>query len=114
LGAAKLPPDGGSQGSLTIRRWRLGIELRQLREAAGLTVDQVAAELYCSRSKVSRIEMGRVGVGPRDIRDMLELYAVSNEQRELIRQLAHEARQKRISGGVPMENSQTWSGPLLT
>jgi hypothetical protein len=39
--------------------------------------------------------MGRVGVGPRDIRDMLELYEVSNEQRELIRHLAHEARQKK-------------------
>jgi transcriptional regulator with XRE-family HTH domain len=66
-----------------------------LREAAGVTVDRVAAELYCSRSKVSRIEMGRVGVSPRDIRDMLQLYEVSNEQRELIQQLAHEARQKR-------------------
>jgi transcriptional regulator with XRE-family HTH domain len=60
-----------------------------------VTVDRVAAELYCSRSKVSRIEMGRVGVSPRDIRDMLQLYEVSNEQRELIQQLAHEARQKR-------------------
>jgi transcriptional regulator with XRE-family HTH domain len=90
-----LPPDGGSQGSLTIRRWRLGIELRQLREAAGLAVDEVAAELYCSRSKISRIEVGRVGVTPRDIRDMLQLYSASNEQRESIQQLAHEARQKR-------------------
>ena len=108
MGAARLPPDGGNQGSLTIRRWRLGVELRQLRESAGLTVDQVAAELYCSRSKVSRIEMGRVGVTQRDIRDMLQLYEAGNEQRELVRQLAHEARQKRICGGEPTESSQRW------
>jgi transcriptional regulator with XRE-family HTH domain len=80
---------------MTIRRWRLGVELRQLRESAGLTVDQVAAELYCSRSKVSRIEMGRVGVTQRDVRDMLQLYGASNEQRELVQRLAHEARQKK-------------------
>jgi hypothetical protein len=39
--------------------------------------------------------MGRVGVTQRDIRDMLQLYGASNEQRELVRRLAHEARQKK-------------------
>jgi hypothetical protein len=38
--------------------------------------------------------MGRVGVTPRDVRDMLELYEASDEQRAALRQLAYEARKK--------------------
>ncbi|HEV8651715.1 MAG TPA: helix-turn-helix transcriptional regulator [Actinomycetes bacterium] len=80
--------------SPTVRRRRLGIELRQLREAADLTIDQVAKALECSDSKVSRIETGRVGATPRDVRDMLALYQVSDEQRDALIQIAREARQK--------------------
>lgn len=76
----------------TVRRRRLAAELRRLREAADLTIDEVASKLECSASKISRIETGHVGVTPRDARDMLELYGVSGNARAELVQLAREAR----------------------
>ncbi len=55
-----------------IARIMLGSQLRQLREAAGVTVDQAAWLLRSSRSKVSRMETGRVGFKVRDVSDLLE------------------------------------------
>jgi transcriptional regulator with XRE-family HTH domain len=80
--------------SPTVRRRRLALELRRLREAAGLTCEEVAEHLECSASKISRVETGRVSVSPRDVRDMLELYRVPAEQREDLVQLARDSRQK--------------------
>ncbi|HKS48603.1 MAG TPA: helix-turn-helix transcriptional regulator [Amycolatopsis sp.] len=76
----------------TIRRRRLASELRRLREAAELTIDEVGEKLECSASKISRIETGHVGVTPRDARDMLELYGIAGDEREALVQLAREAR----------------------
>jgi len=83
-----------SDQSPTIRRRRLALELRRLRETAGLTCEQVAEHLECSASKISRVETGRVSVSPRDVRDMLDLYDVPGEQRESLVQLARDSRQK--------------------
>src|SRR5437763_15492362 len=80
--------------SPTVRRRRLAAELRRLREAADMTIDEVADKLECSASKVSRIETGQVGVTPRDARDMLELYHVTGEPLEVLVQLARDARKK--------------------
>ncbi|HTW00729.1 MAG TPA: helix-turn-helix transcriptional regulator [Streptosporangiaceae bacterium] len=80
--------------SPTVRRRRLALELRRLREAAKLTCEEVADHLECSASKISRVETGRVSVSPRDVRDMLELYGVSVTQREGLVQLARDSRQK--------------------
>jgi transcriptional regulator with XRE-family HTH domain len=79
---------------LVVRRRRLAVELRRLREAAGLTCEQVAARLDCSASKISRIETGRVSVSPRDVRDLLRIYGVPEDQQEVLIQLARESRQK--------------------
>jgi hypothetical protein len=80
--------------SPTVQRRRLGIELRHLREQAGKTIDEVARALECSDSKVSRIETGQVSATPRDVRDLLDLYRISGEQREALVQVARQARQK--------------------
>nr|WP_245648064.1 helix-turn-helix transcriptional regulator [Micromonospora rosaria] len=45
-------------------RWQLGRELHRLREAAGVSHKEIAAELGCSESKVYKIESGDVGVSP--------------------------------------------------
>jgi transcriptional regulator with XRE-family HTH domain len=84
----------GSEHSPTVRRRRLTLELRRLREAAGLTCEEVADHLECSASKISRVETGRVSVSPRDVRDMLDLYGVPAGQRESLVQLARDSRQK--------------------
>ncbi len=78
----------------TVRRRRLGAELRRLREESGLTIERVAKSLECSDSKISRIENGQVGASPRDVRDMLELYEVDAQQRDALIEIAREARQK--------------------
>jgi transcriptional regulator with XRE-family HTH domain len=76
------------------RRRRLGVELRRLRVASGLTIDKVAEELEFSAAKLSRIETGHVGVSPRDVRDMLALYGVAEEQRDKLMEVARQAREK--------------------
>lgn len=78
----------------TVRRRRLAHELRRLREAKGMTIEQVAKALECSDSKISRIETGRVGATPRDVRDMLALYDVDPAERETLMRIAREARQR--------------------
>jgi transcriptional regulator with XRE-family HTH domain len=83
-----------AEHSPTVRRRRLALELRRLREAARLTCEEVAEHLECSTSKVSRIETGRVSVSPRDVRDMLDLYGVSAQQGASLVQLARDSRQK--------------------
>jgi transcriptional regulator with XRE-family HTH domain len=83
-----------SAQSPTVRRRRLALELRRLREAARLTCEEVAERLECSASKISRVETGRVSVSPRDVRDMLEIYGIPEDQRESLVQLARDSRQK--------------------
>jgi transcriptional regulator with XRE-family HTH domain len=83
-----------TRGSPSIQRRRLGIELRRQREQAGLTIEDVATHLECSASKISRIENGQVSATPRDVRDMLALYGVAEEQLHAMMQMAREARVK--------------------
>lgn len=80
--------------SPTIRRRRLGAELRRYREAAGVTIDMVAERLGCSTSKVSRIETGHTTATPRDVVDMLDIYGVPDRETEELVEIAREARQK--------------------
>jgi transcriptional regulator with XRE-family HTH domain len=80
--------------SPTVQRRRLGSELRHLREQAGMTIEEVAAALECSHSKVSRIETGQVSATPRDVRDILDLYKVDPKERDALVQVARQARQR--------------------
>lgn len=82
-----------TSGGPTVRRRRLGAELRRLREAADVSVEQVCELLRCSISKISRLENGRVPVRTRDVSDLLTLYGVSDEEhREALLALARESR----------------------
>jgi transcriptional regulator with XRE-family HTH domain len=80
--------------SPTIRRRRLGVELRRHREAMGVTIDVVADRLGCSTSKVSRIETGHTSVTPSDVRNILDIYGVAESIKAELVQIAREARQK--------------------
>jgi len=80
--------------SPTIRRRRLGAELRRYRDAAGVTIDVVAERLGCSPSKVSRIETGHTSATPRDVKDMLDIYGVGGSESDELVQISREARQK--------------------
>jgi len=80
--------------SPTIRRRRLGTELRRIREQSRVTIDVVAERLGCSPSKVSRIETGHTSATPRDVKDMLDIYGIAGVESEELVQIAREARQK--------------------
>jgi transcriptional regulator with XRE-family HTH domain len=81
--------------SPTVRRRRLGMELRRLRESAGLMIEDAAKHLECSMSRVSRIETGKSIARLRDVRDMLDLYRLADDdQREQLLTLAKEAQQR--------------------
>ncbi|WP_239328943.1 helix-turn-helix transcriptional regulator [Frankia sp. CiP3] len=85
----------GTNSGPTVRRRRLGAELRQLREEAGVSVDQACELLRCSISKISRMENGRVPVRTRDVHDLLQLYGVTDEtKREAFLALARESRKR--------------------
>ena len=77
-----------------VRRRRLGQELRQLRDAAGLTIEAVAERLEVSPVKISRIETGRVGVRPRDVSDLLDQYDIQGKHRDNLLALTREACQQ--------------------
>jgi transcriptional regulator with XRE-family HTH domain len=64
----------------TIRRRRLGAELRRLREAAGLSLEDVAGHMECHKATISRLELGRSGARPRDLRAILALYGVTDPE----------------------------------
>jgi transcriptional regulator with XRE-family HTH domain len=63
----------------TVRRRELGALLRALRHDRGLSVEQVAEQLLCSPSKVSRMEMGQRGATLRDVRDLCQIYGMTDQ-----------------------------------
>ncbi len=70
----------------------MGAQLRRLREEKGITREAAGYRIRASESKISRLELGRVGFKDRDISDLLELYGVQDEvQREALVALAREA-----------------------
>ena len=75
-----------------MRERRLARELRDARLGAGLAGVEVATTLGWSASKISRIETGRIGIGPADLDLLMELYQLPAEQAEYFRRLAPAAR----------------------
>ena len=80
--------------SPTVRRRRLGIELRRLREQARLTCEGVGQRLDCSGTRISRRETGRISARPGDVRELLEVYGVTGNRADELVELAREARRK--------------------
>jgi transcriptional regulator with XRE-family HTH domain len=79
--------------SPTIRQRELGMRLREFRNAKGLTVEDVAEELLCSPTKISRAETGARRATLRDVRDLCQIYGVDAETSAELMKLAREARQ---------------------
>ncbi|GAA3163943.1 helix-turn-helix transcriptional regulator [Planomonospora alba] len=82
------PPGTGS----TVRRIMLGASLRRLREEKGLTREAAGFHIRASESKISRMELGRVGFKTRDVEDLLTLYGVlDNAERRSLLEMVREA-----------------------
>ncbi|MFF8385025.1 helix-turn-helix domain-containing protein [Streptomyces kanasensis] len=80
----------------TVRRRRLGMELRRLREQKGMTAEEVAERLLVSQSKISRLENGRRSISQRDVRDLCGVYEV--EDRRIVDSLMQMAKDSRQQG----------------
>jgi transcriptional regulator with XRE-family HTH domain len=78
----------------TIQRRRLGSALKRAREHAGKTQDEAAATIDAAGSKISRLELGQSGLRLTDLNLLIELYGVSSEQAEWMRDLARAGRQR--------------------
>lgn len=74
-----VPGDPSVDGGPTALRMVLGARLRRLREAADITREAAGAAIRASDSKISRLELGRVGFRQRDLTDLLALYGVTDE-----------------------------------
>ncbi|MCL7370034.1 MULTISPECIES: helix-turn-helix domain-containing protein [Streptomyces] len=79
----------------TVRRRRLGQELRRLREQKGMTAEEVAERLLVSQSKISRLENGRRSISQRDVRDLCGVYEVEDQRIvDSLMQMAKDSRQQ--------------------
>ncbi|MPZ80193.1 MAG: helix-turn-helix domain-containing protein [Actinophytocola sp.] len=80
-GAAESATLAGGEGSgaPTARRIVLGAQLRRLREAADISRADAGYAIRGSDSKISRMELGRVGFKERDVADLLTMYGVEDE-----------------------------------
>ena len=69
----------GVQARRSSARLVLGARLRRLREAAGVSPETASKTIRASRSKISRLELGRTGFKLRDVADLLTLYGVRDD-----------------------------------
>jgi transcriptional regulator with XRE-family HTH domain len=83
--------DRQRQPKPTAQRFVLGSNLRRLREAAGITMDQAAAVIRSASATIYQTEHGLVHFKERDIADLLSLYGVeSAAERGALMRLARE------------------------
>jgi len=82
-------------GGPTVLRILLGAQLRRLREARRISLEEAGNVIRASHSKISRLETGRVGFKDRDIADLLTFYGVTDEtERQAMRDLASRANKQ--------------------
>jgi len=84
-------PEGANP---TVRQRELGMRLRELRNVLGLTVEDVAEQLLCSATKISRLETGARRASLRDVRDLCRIYGVTDQaDADDLMSLARQARE---------------------
>lgn len=98
---------GGEQsGAPTARRIVLGAQLRRLREAAEISRADAGYAIRGSDSKISRMELGRVGFKERDVADLLTMYGVTDpDERAVFLDMVRKSNERgwwhRYSGTMP-------------
>jgi transcriptional regulator with XRE-family HTH domain len=79
----------------TVRRRRLGSELRRLRESQSIKLEEVAEQIGLAASTLSRIETGKAPTRPAYLNAMLELYGVDDpSQRQVLLDMAKDGHRK--------------------
>lgn len=95
-----------SGGGGTARRIVLGAQLRRLREAAEISRADAGYAIRASESKLSRLELGRVGFKERDVADLLTMYGITDPgEREIFLEMVKHANEpgwwRRYSNVMP-------------
>src|SRR5215469_2605925 len=94
LGCEMREVDGMAMGP-TVRRRRLGSELRKLRESNGLKLEEVAGSLGVAPSTLSRIETGKAPTKSAYLLRLFEMYGVADSgQRQVLVDMAREGHRK--------------------
>jgi transcriptional regulator with XRE-family HTH domain len=81
--------------ALPARRRLVGGALRRYRENLGLGLEEAARILECDRSKISRIETGQRGIRPKELRELLTEYGVTEHEQTALAGIAQTARRDR-------------------
>jgi len=76
-----------------VRRRLVGSALRRYRENVGYALEDAAKVLECDRSKISRIETGQRGIRPKELRELLTEYGVSDTEQAALLGLARRGGQ---------------------
>jgi transcriptional regulator with XRE-family HTH domain len=78
-----------------VRRRQLGTALRRYRLDADMSVTEVASRLLVDPSKISRIETAKRNASIRDVRDLCEIYGISDDSvRDQLMELARGSRER--------------------
>ncbi len=72
----------------SVRHRMLGGVLRAYRDISGLGLEGAAGILECHPSKISRVENGVRGIRPREVRELLAEYGVSEQERNALAAIA--------------------------
>lgn len=98
-----------AEANPAVRQRELGLRLRELRGGLGLTVEDVAERLLCSATKISRIETASRRASLRDVRDLCQVYGVTEPEASRLMDLAKQAREP----GWWMQYEDLGLGPYL-
>ncbi len=77
-----------------VRRRRLAVELRTLREERGLTAEQVAKRIHQSRMKISKLENAHIRPDLAEVMKILDVLEVTGEQWHEIIRIARDAAER--------------------
>ncbi|KAA0929727.1 helix-turn-helix domain-containing protein [Streptomyces apricus] len=69
----------GLRTTISERQRRLGFELKQLREQAGLSAGEASERIGMSRGQLSHIELGRTSILTERLRDLCRVYGCADE-----------------------------------
>jgi transcriptional regulator with XRE-family HTH domain len=75
-------PQVRPQQEPTVLRIALGVQLRRLREASGLTAEVAGHAVQVSHAKIGRMELGRVSFKEHEVAALLALYGITDEQEQ--------------------------------
>jgi transcriptional regulator with XRE-family HTH domain len=84
-----------------VMRIRFGLQMRRLREAAGLQSKDAAKALRVNPSRLSRFERGAASLKAAEVDVLLKLYETPDEHAERLRALGDEARRRGFKLDVP-------------